>query len=146
MTNTEDRVSTSARLQQIMAERNIKQVDILEMAKPYCEKYDIKLSKSTLSQFVSGRNKPNQDKLLILGLALNVSEGWLMGLDVPMERKDSVQESSNAPRTVEASIVSGGMDQLPEKDRQTILNVIRAMYPNRPELFPDKKGEKEDDH
>lgn len=129
-----------------MRDRNLKQKDILDMAEPYCKKYNIKLPKNTLSQFVTGARSPKQDKLFILAHALNVSEGWLMGLDVPMERKDSVQESPDAPRTIEASIVSGGMDQLPEKDRQTILNVIRAMYPNRPELFPDKKGEKEDDH
>ena len=128
-----------------MRDRNLKQKDILDLAEPYCKKYNIKLPKNTLSQFVTGARSPKQDKLFILAHALNVSVGWLMGLDVPMEPPQE-DESPAAPRTVEASIVSGGMDQLPEKDRQTILNVIRAMYPNRPELFPDKKGEKEDDH
>lgn len=43
-----------------------------------------------MSQYVSGRTEPGQDKLTILGLALNVSEAWLMGYDVPMERKTPV--------------------------------------------------------
>lgn len=79
--------NTATRLKEIMEKRNLKQSDILRMAKPYCERYKIKLGKSDLSQFVSGKVEPGQWKLTILGLALNVSEAWLMGLDVPMERK-----------------------------------------------------------
>ena len=79
--------NTSSRLKYIMAQRGLKQADILRMAQPYCERYKIKMGKSDLSQFVSGKVEPGQWKLTILGLALNVSEAWLMGLDVPMERK-----------------------------------------------------------
>lgn len=65
-----------------MKERNLKQVDILNLAKPYCEKYDIKLTKVDLSQYVSGKVEPGQAKLFVLAAALNVSEAWLMGLNV----------------------------------------------------------------
>lgn len=78
---------TSIRLKEIMTQRNLKQVDILEMVQPYCKKYDIKMNKSHISQYVSGKVEPSQDKLVILGMALNVSEAWLMGFDVPKERK-----------------------------------------------------------
>lgn len=81
-----EKVTTAARLKQIMQERNIKQVDILELCKPYCIKYNEKLGKSILSQYVSGSVEPGQVKLAILGLALNVNEVWLMGYDVPKER------------------------------------------------------------
>ena len=79
--------TTSERLKEIMSQRNIKQVDILNAAKPFAKKYGIKLNKNDLSQYVNGKNEPGQRKLTILGLALNVSETWLMGYDVPMERK-----------------------------------------------------------
>lgn len=79
--------NTSTRLKRIMSERNLRQTDILRMAQPYCEKYKIKMGKSDLSQFVNGKVVPGQWKLTILGLALNVSEAWLMGFDVPMERE-----------------------------------------------------------
>lgn len=79
--------STSDRLKQIMREKNLKQVDILEKAKPYCDKYNVKLGKSDLSQYISGRNNPAQKKLAVLSMALNVDEAWLMGFEVPMERK-----------------------------------------------------------
>ena len=69
-----------------MSDRNLRQIDILELCKPYCQKYQIKLGRNDLSQYVSGKVEPGQRKLTILGLALNVSEAWLMGFDVPMER------------------------------------------------------------
>jgi transcriptional regulator with XRE-family HTH domain len=78
--------NTSQRLQQLMRERRLKQVDILNASKPYCEKYGVKLNKSDLSQYVSGKVEPGQDKLFVLGCALNVNEAWLMGFDVQMER------------------------------------------------------------
>ena len=83
--------STSERLKQIMNERSLRQVDILEAAKPYCEKYGVKLAKNDLSQYVSGKVEPRQEKLTILGLALNVSETWLMGYDVRRERDEKEQ-------------------------------------------------------
>ncbi|OYP12813.1 hypothetical protein CG709_08245, partial [Lachnotalea glycerini] len=75
--------NTAKRLKEIMEERNLKQIDILNLAQPICEKFNTKLSKSDLSQYVSGRVEPGQDKLSILSLALNVSEAWLMGYEVP---------------------------------------------------------------
>ena len=81
--------STTERLQQIIRDRGIKQADILAAAQPYCERYGVKLNKSDLSQFVNGKSNPGQWKLTVLALALNVSESWLMGLDVPMERQSS---------------------------------------------------------
>lgn len=90
---TMDRKNTSMRLKEIMAERNLKQVDIIKLAQPYSEKYNIKLNKSDISQYISGKSEPGQDKLFILGMALNVNESWLMGFEVPKERY-SVQKSS----------------------------------------------------
>lgn len=78
--------TTSDRLKFIMEDRNLKQVDIIRKAEPFCRKYDVRLGKNDLSQYVSGKIEPGQDKLTILGLALNVSEAWLMGFEVPMNR------------------------------------------------------------
>ena len=86
------KASTADRLKQLMDQYHIKQVDILERAKPFCQKYGIKLGKNDLSQYVSGKVEPGQNKLFILGLALNVSEAWLMGYDVPIERKTPEEE------------------------------------------------------
>lgn len=95
--------NTSTRLKQIMSDKNLRQVDILAKTMPYCKKYGVKMNKSDLSQYCSGKTEPNQNKLFVLSLALNVSEAWLMGFDVPMERdsynkqweKEAAQFSDN---------------------------------------------------
>jgi len=81
--------NTASRLKKLINERKLRQVDILTACLPYCQKYDVKMNKSDISQYLSGKAEPNQDKLFILGSALNVSEAWLMGYDVPMERAKS---------------------------------------------------------
>jgi len=87
--------NTSDRLKQLMRERKLKQVDILNKSKPYQKKYGVNLSKSHLSQYVNGKSQPDQHKLFILAETLNVNEAWLMGYDVKKERepieKDEIQ-------------------------------------------------------
>lgn len=77
--------TTGTRLKKIMRERGLKQVDILKMCEPFCRKYNVKLEKNDLSQYVNDKVQPKQDKLSILGMALNVPEIWLMGYDLPDE-------------------------------------------------------------
>lgn len=81
-----NRENVAMRLKEIMKQRNLRQTDIIELTKPYCQKYDVKMNKSDISQYVSGKVEPSQAKLVILSMALNVSESWLMGFDVPMKR------------------------------------------------------------
>ncbi len=88
--------NTMLRLKSLMQERGLRQVDILSLTKPYCEKYGVKFNKSDISQYLSGKTEPNQDKLAILGMALDVNEGWLMGYDVPMDRNHENRPSSGS--------------------------------------------------
>lgn len=92
---------TAQRLKQIMDTHNLRQIDILRAAEPYCKQYGVKLTKSDLSQYVSGRVEPGQDKLTILGLALGVSEVWLMGYDVSMDRNIAPTAKIGDGRTLE---------------------------------------------
>ena len=94
--------NTAKRLNKIMSERNLRQIDILEHVKPFCVKYDIKMNKSDISQYVSGKVEPSQEKLVVLGMALNVSEAWLMGFDVPMERhNEDDSKKDGAPKIMQ---------------------------------------------
>ena len=115
------RENTAARLKQIMEERKLKQVDILNLSIPYCKKYDVKMNKSDISQYVSGKNEPGQEKLVVLGMALGVSEAWLMGLDVPKTRKDN---SSIAKEDVD---LLWKFSLLEQRDKETILDMINVM-------------------
>ena len=81
-----EKTTTARRLKEIMQERNLTQTDIISLTKPYSKMLDVNISKANMSMYVSGKVTPAQDKLYILGRALNVSEAWLMGFDVPKER------------------------------------------------------------
>ena len=86
------RTTTAERLKQIMSERSLRQVDIIKKSVPFQKSLHIKLGKSTLSQYVNGKQSPDQDKIYLLSKTLSVNEAWLMGFDVSPER-----EQSNAP-------------------------------------------------
>lgn len=93
------RESTSARLKQLMKERNLKQIDVLKKCEPVSNKYTfgngkkVKISKSDLSQWLSGKYEPGQWKLTILAEALDTNEVWLMGMDVPNVPKEEYQKA-----------------------------------------------------
>jgi len=89
--NAMRKYETSDRLNQLMAERNWKQVDIINNSKKFQEKLGVQLGKSALSQYVNGVQAPDQKKLSLLALTFDVSEAWLMGYDVPREREVVVE-------------------------------------------------------
>lgn len=46
------------------------------------------IPKSAISQYLSGSFKPKQDRLLLIANALDVSEAWLLGIDVPEDKNN----------------------------------------------------------
>lgn len=113
--------TTANRLKKIMEETGLRQIDILKRAEPYCKQHGVKLNKSDISQYVSGKVEPSQDKLYILGLALNVQESWLMGLDVPMKRKSSAEQAEQDVDLLQK------YSMLSERDQTIIDNLISFM-------------------
>lgn len=79
------------RLNQVMHEQGLRQIDLVKKTKLVMEKY-IKnykgngIDKSLLNKYIKGVAIAKQDKIYILAKALNVSEGWLMGYDVEKDR------------------------------------------------------------
>ena len=63
------------RLRESMKEKNMKQIDIMREA----EKRGIKLGKSHISQYVSGKTIPRDNILNVLAEILEVESGWLKG-------------------------------------------------------------------
>lgn len=114
--------TTSQRLRQIMDERGLKQVDILRLAEPYCEKYNVKLSKGALNQYISGVvREPRNDKLSVLAFALGVSEAWLMGFDVPIERTTPIPGDVGDGRRARLLNL---FDRLPDAEQDEIISLI----------------------
>lgn len=69
--------NTPERLKEAMRRAGKKQIDLSR---------ETGLSHSTISRYLSGAVEPRQEATHKLSVALNVSEMWLWGYDVPMER------------------------------------------------------------
>ena len=88
------------RLKEAMNTRGFKQIDILRRAEPFCEEYGIKLGKSHLSQYLSGKTEPRKDVFAVLAKVLNVNVMWLQGEDVAMETELSIKDSNTNGKDV----------------------------------------------
>lgn len=80
--------------------KNINQVDL-------CQRTGI--PKSSISMYLSGERSPRQNRLSQIAEKFNISEAWLMGYDVPMERTDSLSDET-----------------LSQKDKRDILDIISS--------------------
>ena len=69
--------STAERLREAMAETGKKQIDLVN---------ETGLQRSAISRYLSGEYEPKQKAINKMAIALNVSEMWLWGFDVPKER------------------------------------------------------------
>ena len=64
------------RLSEAMEIRQFKAIDLADK---------LKVSRSTISQYLSGKVVPKRDRLVEISNILTVNPTWLMGLDVPMD-------------------------------------------------------------
>lgn len=76
------------RIKEAMQLRNIKQSELVEK---------IGIGKSSISTYISGSYEPKQRNIYKIAKALDVNESWLMGNDVPMERKSFYVSFDDSP-------------------------------------------------
>ncbi len=127
--------NTAVRLQDLMRQKNLRQVDFLSLLKPFCQKYNIKFGKSHLSLYLAGKVEPKQDKLAIIAEAFNVSEAWLMGYDVPMCSDHDLAKSEELIRVYFHSVIRCLNDQLISKTTQKNVKGHFAEFLLRYKLF-----------
>lgn len=74
------------RLKEALEIREKKAVDLVR---------DLKIPKSAVSQYLSGKSQNmDSERLYLICRYLNVSEPWMMGYDIPMER--NTEKKNNA--------------------------------------------------
>jgi transcriptional regulator with XRE-family HTH domain len=78
------RAALKDRLQTAMNIKGIRAVDLVERTG---------VPKGAISYYLAGRSQPKADRLHVLAKALDVSEAWLLGYDVPMAR--SAEQKKN---------------------------------------------------
>ena len=86
----------------------------------------IGVSRPTVSEWESNKKDPSGERLKKLAEFFGVDELMILGKGVV----DLTNEPDERPKTLEARIVSGGMDKLPKENREMILNMVSAMFPN----------------
>ena len=91
MTKLNRTATTSQRLQDAMAMAHKRQADLATMTG---------ISKSVISRYCSGGYEPKAEAVSKLASALDVSEMWLWGYDVPMERTDFQKKNDQLVKLV----------------------------------------------
>lgn len=86
----------------------------------------------SLSNYERGTQMPDIFTLTKLANALGVSTDTLLGLNDPVDEASS-------PKTLEARILSAGIDKLPQPQREQALNVVKAMFLQYADLFEERK-------
>ena len=129
--------SCADRIKMALQIKGVKQADLCRLTK---------IPKSALSQYISGAYDPKQDRIYLIANALNVSEAWLMGLDVPMDRQDRKKTvSPEEPNLTEGEKmwldlynrvsedtrellvkVMGSFDRMPEDKQRLALQMLRV--------------------
>lgn len=118
MANWNKTSTTSERLKEAMSIKNMRQADLAKATG---------LGKGGISNYVVGRYEPKADVISKLAKALNCSEMWLWGYDVPMERKKQLPIDS---LTDEEKILLDLFNRVPEDKQQLVIQMIRAVLGN----------------
>lgn len=79
------------RLQQALDRKGWKAVDLVEKTG---------VPKGAVSYYLSGKSKPKADRLYIIAQALDISEAWLLGYDVPMGRTDDQKKNDQLAKLI----------------------------------------------
>ena len=113
---SERAASCGARIRLGLKIRGMKQADLCQVTK---------IPKSAISQYISGAFEPKQDRIYLISKALNVSEAWLMGYDVPMERvnKTPIEESQLSEGE---KLLLDLFRKIPEDQQQLYLRILRS--------------------
>ena len=116
---------TKDRLREAMRNEGKKQADLVR---------ETGLNRGTISRYLSGEVEPRQDAAYKLALALNVSETWLWGYDVPQERTASQKKNDDLVKIIAQmrkdpkffGIVSM-LAELPAEQYDSLTTIISAL-------------------
>lgn len=112
------------RLRRAMAANNMKAVDL-------CEKTGI--PKSAVSYYLAGKSEPKADRVHLISKVLGVSEAWLLGYDVPMERGDEQKKNDKLAELIvkmradnDFYNVVAALSELPAEQYESIKGLLVA--------------------
>lgn len=125
MANDKRTATTADRLREAMRLSGKKQADLVR---------ETGVDKGALSSYLSGKYEPKQKAIGKLAVALNVSEMWLWGYDVPMTRTaeqkkndDLVKVIAQARKDPEFLEVVSLLAELPAEQYASVKTLLTAL-------------------
>lgn len=113
------------RLREALTAANMKPIQLSEITG---------IPKSMLSYYLNGKTKPKADRIYKISKALNVSEAWLLGYDVPQVRTAEQKKNDDLvmviakmrqdPKFLEVVLQ---LADLPEAQYEAVKSLLRAM-------------------
>lgn len=90
----------SNRLKDAMQQKGYKQVDVIRLVEEFGKNQPVKLGKSHMSQYISGKTIPRKDVLTALATVLEVNPEWLLGnSDTRRYLSPNEKVQKNAPKS-----------------------------------------------
>lgn len=114
--DTERKDNCGNRIRAALSIRGMKQSELCQITK---------IPKSAISQYISGCFEPKQDRIYLIAKTLDVSEAWLMGYDVPMEREKKIPQDKDDLSEGEKMLLEL-FNKVPEDQQKLVLQMIRA--------------------
>lgn len=115
-----DKMLCANRIKLGLKKRNMKQTDL-------CSATGI--PKSAMSQYLNGSFKPKQDRVYLIAKALETSEAWIMGYDVPFDKQDT-DNSKISLKSNNSSVLSiSNIIPLPKTKKLPLLGTIACGEP-----------------
>lgn len=124
----EKQATISQRLREALTRSGKKQADLVR---------ETGLDRGSISSYLSGKYEPKQKAIYKMAQALNVSEAWLLGYDVPMERTEDQKKNDQLAKLIVKmrtdndfySLVStlAELDELDEEKYQSIRQLVAAL-------------------
>lgn len=112
-----ERIDTCGnRIRKALTIRGMKQSELCQITN---------IPKSAISQYISECFEPKQDRIYLIAKTLNVSEAWLMGYDVPMERQKNLPQEKESLSEGEKALLEL-FNRVPEDQQKLVLQMIRA--------------------
>ena len=116
-----ERTETCAtRIKKALTIRGMKQTELCRITN---------IPKSAISQYITGCFEPKQDRIYLIAKTLNVSEAWLMGYDVPMEKQKNLPQDKQELSEGEKMLLEL-FNRVPEDQQKLVLQMIRAALGN----------------
>ena len=110
--------TTAERLREALDRLNMKQIELSRITN---------IDKGTISNYLSGKYEPKANSISKIAKALNVSEMWLWGYDVPMKRTEENRKENTTEELSDGErMILELFRAIPDDKKQMAIEMLKA--------------------